>query len=166
MPFPSLECALSTNIQIINAGRAVNLNATSNFLDVSNALKTHISPMPTPPLVVGNIPQLPVSKSAIRKLGSRKMTQDVEKEVLARWGEKVEEYLRSVRRQVFKDITLALNSSVHQRVIIYFSSISYKTSFMRLRNIWGWLTSCRRWKLQKYSKLNGSKVQIQDTRER
>lgn len=83
-----------------------------------------------PTVTVQDIPQ---SKCQTNKLGSRKMTNQVEEQVLAGWLTHVEEYFGGVRRKVFKKIALSLNDIVHEPPFFTEKQVENKITYMEKR---------------------------------
>lgn len=72
-------------------------------------------------------------KCQTNKLGSRKMTHEIEEEVLANWGEHVQEYYEGIRRRVFKKIALKLNEILHEEPFYTEKQVENKITYMEKR---------------------------------
>eukprot|EP00177_Eucheuma_denticulatum_P008903 GFKZ01016166.1.p1 GENE.GFKZ01016166.1~~GFKZ01016166.1.p1 ORF type:complete len:426 (+),score=82.04 GFKZ01016166.1:232-1509(+) len=75
----------------------------------------------------------PQSKCQTNKLGSRKMTNQVEEQVLAGWLTHVDEYFSGVRRKVFKKIALSLNDIIHEPPFFTEKQVENKITYMEKR---------------------------------
>lgn len=75
----------------------------------------------------------PAMKCQTNKLGSRKMTHEIEEEVLANWGEHVTEYYEGIRRRVFKKIALKLNEMLHEEPFYTEKQVENKITYMEKR---------------------------------
>lgn len=73
------------------------------------------------------------AKCQTNKLGSRKMTHDVEEQVLAAWGNHVNEYYGGVRRRVFKKIALQLNDVIQEPPFFTEKQVENKITYMEKR---------------------------------
>lgn len=75
----------------------------------------------------------PTMKCQTNKLGSRKMTHEIEEEVLANWGEHVTEYYEGIRRRVFKKIALKLNEMLQEEPFYTEKQVENKITYMEKR---------------------------------
>lgn len=73
------------------------------------------------------------AKCQTNKLGSRKMTHDIEEQVLAAWGDHVNEYYGGVRRRVFKKIALSLNEIIQEPPFFTEKQVENKITYMEKR---------------------------------
>lgn len=76
---------------------------------------------------------IPTMKCQTNKLGSRKMTHEIEEEVLANWGEHVTEYYEGIRRRVFKKIALKLNEMLQEEPFYTEKQVENKITYMEKR---------------------------------
>lgn len=72
-------------------------------------------------------------KCQTNKLGSRKMTHEIEEEVLSNWGEHVTEYYEGIRRRVFKKIAQKLNEMLQDEPYYTEKQVENKITYMEKR---------------------------------